>query len=90
MSLVLKLDIEGHELSALLGATETLRQIEIVQFEFGGGNIDSHTYFQDFWYFFTDLEFDLHRLTPTGLNRVAEYSEMLEVFRPTNYFAVRK
>ncbi len=90
VSLVLKLDIEGHELSALLGATETLRQIEIVQFEFGGGNIDSHTYFQDFWYFFTDLEFDLYRLTPTGLNRVAEYSEMLEVFRPTNYFAVRK
>ncbi len=88
--LILKLDIEGHELSALLGATATLKRIEVIQFEFGGGNIDSHTYFQDFWYFFADLEFDLYRLTPAGLNRVAEYSEMLEVFRPTNYFAVRK
>ena len=88
--LILKLDVEGHELSALSGATETLKQIELVQFEFGGGNIDSHTYFQDFWYFFKNLDFDLYRLTPRGPVVVNEYTELLEVFRPTNYFAVRK
>ena len=88
--LILKLDVEGHELSALLGAIETLKQIELVQFEFGGGNIDSHTYFQDFWYLFSDLNFDLYRLSPRGPVKITEYSEMLEVFRPTNYFAVRR
>jgi FkbM family methyltransferase len=88
--LILKLDVEGHELSALSGATETLKEIELVQFEFGGGNIDSHTYFQDFWYFFANLDFDLYRLTPRGPVAVSEYSELLEVFRPTNYFAVRR
>ena len=87
---ILKLDIEGHELSALLGAQKTLRDIKIVQFEFGGGNIDSKSYFQDFWYFFIDLGFDLYRLTPRGPILVPKYSETLEVFRPTNYFAVRR
>ncbi len=88
--LILKLDVEGHELSALLGATETLKEIELVQFEFGGGNIDSHTYFQDFWYLFADLNFELYRLSPRGPVKMTEYSEMCEVFRPTNYFALRR
>lgn len=87
---ILKLDVEGHELSALAGATEVLKRIKLVQFEFGGGNIDSKTYFQDFWYFFKNLNFDIYRLAPRGLVKVNEYSEVSEVFRPTNYFAVRK
>jgi FkbM family methyltransferase len=87
---ILKLDVEGHELSVLAGAKEVLNRIELVQFEFGGGNIDSKTYFQDFWYFFKNLNFDIYRLTPRGPIKVSEYSEFLEVFRPTNYFAVRK
>lgn len=87
---ILKLDVEGHELSVLAGAKETLKDIQLVQFEFGGGNIDSKTYFQDFWYLFAELNFDLYRLTPRGPVRVNEYSEMLEVFRPTNYFAVHR
>jgi FkbM family methyltransferase len=87
---ILKLDVEGHELSVLAGAKETIKNVQLVQFEFGGGNIDSKTYFQDFWYLFAELKFELYRLTPRGPVRVNEYSEMLEVFRPTNYFAVRR
>jgi FkbM family methyltransferase len=87
---IMKLDVEGHELSVLAGAHETLNKIQIVQFEFGGGNIDSKTYFQDFWYFFSNLNFDLYRLSPRGPVKINEYSEMLEVFRPTNYFAVKR
>ena len=86
---ILKLDVEGHELSVLVGAKEIIKNIQLVQFEFGGGNIDSKTYFQDFWYLFAELNFDLYRLSPRGPVKVIDYSEMLEVFRPTNYFAVR-
>lgn len=87
---VLKMDVEGHELDVLLGASAILSSIQVVQFEFGGSNIDSRTYFQDFWYFFREKGFDLYRLTPRGSVLISEYSERDETFRATNYFAVRR
>jgi FkbM family methyltransferase len=87
---VLKMDVEGHELDILLGATETLKNIQIVQFEFGGGNIDTKTFFQDFWYFFEGHGFALYRLTPSKPKLIRYYSERDESFRATNYIAVRK
>jgi FkbM family methyltransferase len=87
---ILKMDVEGHELDVLKGATKALVNISIIQFEFGGSNIDTRTYFQDFWYFFSDLGFDLYRLGPRKPLRITNYSEHDETFRPTNYIAVRK
>ena len=87
---VLKIDIEGHEYDLLLGATETLKGVRVVQFEFGGSNIDTRTYFQDFWYFFQNLGFKIYRLTPTKPLSIDRYSESDETFRPTNFIAVRK
>ena len=87
---VLKMDVEGHEFDLLLGATEALKNIRIVQFEFGGSNIDTRTFFQDFWYFFKDLGFEIYRLTPSKPILIKEYSERDESFRATNYVAVRK
>jgi FkbM family methyltransferase len=86
---VLKMDIEGHEYDLLLGATETLKNIKVVQFEFGGSNIDTRTYFQDFWYFFQNLGFTIYRLTPTKPILIKHYSESDESFRATNYVAIR-
>lgn len=87
---VLKMDVEGHELDVLLGATETLKNIQLVQFEFGGGNIDTKTFFQDFWYLFEQQGFEVFRLTPTKPKLIKEYSERDESFRATNYIAIRK
>ena len=85
---LLKLDIEGHELDALYGCGEKLKKIKIIQFEFGGCNIDSKTYFQNFWYFFKNTKFKLFRLSPYGMIEVKEYSEKDEYFLTTNYLAV--
>ncbi|WP_181893145.1 FkbM family methyltransferase [Falsiruegeria mediterranea] len=87
---ILKLDIEGMELSALKGAEKALRNTRAVQFEFGGTNIDSRTYFKDFWSFFTEREFSLHRITPFGSLEIKRYSERDEVFTTTNYIAIAK
>ena len=87
---VLKMDVEGHEFDVLRGAHETLGLIEIVQFEFGGSNIDTRTFFQDFWYFFVGHGFDIYRISPTGPVLIEKYRESDETFRPTNYVAVKK
>jgi hypothetical protein len=65
--------------------------IDIVTFEFGGCNIDTRTYFQDFWYFFSKASFDMYRITPSGyLHPLKAYSELHEQFRTTNFMAVTR
>lgn len=86
---IAKLDIEGHELRALEGFGEALSQVEVLQFEFGGCNIDARTYFQDFWYFLTKAGFLLYRVTPIGLQEISCYSEKDEAFVTTNYIGRR-
>jgi FkbM family methyltransferase len=86
---LLKVDVEGHELEVLQGAVQMFggRKIRMVSFEFGGCNIDSRTYFQDFWYFFRDNGMDLvFRIAPSGhLVPIDHYKEMDEQFRTTNF-----
>ncbi|MEH2406734.1 MAG: FkbM family methyltransferase [Nostoc sp.] len=89
---LLKLDVEGHELDVLIGASEMfLKQaINVVSFEFGGCNIDTRTFFQDFYYFFNNINMSLFRITPAGyLYPIKSYKEVFEQFRPTNYLAIK-
>lgn len=89
---LLKMDVEGHELDVLLGAQRMLAgSVSMVAFEFGGCNIDTRTYFQDFFYFFQGCGMSLYRLTPSGfLFPISKYLEQFEQFRTTNFVACRK
>jgi len=87
---LVKFDIEGHELSALHGMGDALHCTRAVQFEFGGCNIDTRTYFQDFWYFFTEHNFDIYRMSPIGLVKIDGYHESLECFLTSNYLAINR
>ena len=86
----MKIDVEGHELDVLKGALEIISRVKLIQFEFGGCNIDTRTYFQDFYYFFKDLDFQLYRITPNGLLQIQQYSEDDEYFGTTNYLALNQ
>ena len=84
----IKLDVEGHEYAVLQGAKELIERnkIQFIQFEFGGCNIDSRVFFQDFFYFLSP-KYKIFRVLKDGLYPINEYSENLEVFSVTNYFA---
>lgn len=87
----LKLDIEGHEIAGLEGAKEMLDngKIRMIQFEFGGCNIDSRTFFKDF-YTLLNKNYHLFRIVRDGLVPLPTYSEKLEVFQSCNYLAVSR
>jgi len=89
---LLKIDVEGHELDVLAGAKAMFERkaVDMVTFEFGGCNIDTRTYFQDFWYFFRQFDMDILRITPSGyLCPIGEYRELDEQFRTINFVAVK-
>jgi FkbM family methyltransferase len=85
-----KIDVEGHELGVLEGVGEKIKNIKIIQFEFGGCNIDTRTYFQDFWYYFKNYNFEIFRITPFGSSHIENYSEREERFITTNYFCLNR
>lgn len=87
----LKLDVEGHELSVLKGAKCTLSScmIDWIQFEFGGCNIDSRTYFRDFFDLLSP-NYNIYRLVRNGLVPINQYHETLEIFTTTNFIAMSK
>ncbi len=91
---VLKMDIEGHELDALHGAQRALQRgkIKLLTFEMGGCNVESRTYFRDFWTLLAGHGFEIHRIVPAAgaLYRLGKYAERDEFFSPTNYAAILK
>ena len=86
----IKIDVEGHELNVLKGMGNALLNTKLIQFEFGGCNIDTKTYFQNFWYLFHSLDFAIFRITPIGIQEIESYSESEECFQTTNYLAFNK
>ncbi|MFN4276647.1 MAG: FkbM family methyltransferase [Ferrovibrio sp.] len=85
---LVKIDVEGHELTVLKGFGSAITVTKVVQFEFGGTDIDTRTYFQDFWYYFNEARFSLFRMTPYGLQKLTNYAESDECFVFTNFVAV--
>jgi FkbM family methyltransferase len=88
---LLKIDVEGHELDVLAGANNMFQRnsIKMVSFEFGGCNIDTRTFLQDFFYFFRDKDMEIFRLSPSGyLYSLPSYNEIYEQFRTTNFLAI--
>ena len=86
---ICKIDVEGHELDVLLGFGEAINHTRLIQFEFGGTNIDTRVFFQDFWYFFKDNGFKIFRLTPFGRTEIKRYREDLECFSISNFVAIK-
>jgi hypothetical protein len=61
-----------------------------MSFEFGGGNINSRTYFRDYWDLLTRHGYEIYRILPGGRRlQIVRYDEDMEYFRGvSNYVAV--
>lgn len=67
------------------------KAIDMVTFEFGGCNIDTRTFFQDFWYFFSKNDMAIYRILPNAtLYHIDSCRETDEQFITTNYIAITK
>jgi FkbM family methyltransferase len=88
-----KIDVEGHEVAALRGASRMLStgRIGIVQLEYGGTYIDSRTLLKDIWNLMSDCDsgYRLFKLFPDGPRRFAEYSQSFETFQYSNWVSAR-
>jgi len=89
---LLKIDVEGHELAVLEGATRVLgrRQVNMISFEFGPWHVEARTFFQDIFRFLQAHGMGtIFRITPSGyLVGIDRYRETQEQFRTTNYLAL--
>ena len=88
---LLKVDVEGHEMAVLKGANRMLTEnkIDFIQFEFGGANIDSRTFFRDF-YELLHSKYRIYRILRDGLHEIPVYHQKLETFLLTNFLAERR
>lgn len=87
----LKLDVEGHEFNILQGSKRMIEEgrIDHIQFEFGGGNLDSRTFFHDFYSLLKD-KYKIYRILVNGIKEIPSYTEGAEIFHLINFLAIRK
>lgn len=86
---LLKIDVEGHEIAAFNGLGDFLTSsfIDVIQFEYGGANIDSRTYLKDFFKLFESKGFKLFKIQKNSLEPTS-YRAVLENFKHSNFIAI--
>lgn len=90
---LLKIDVEGFELGVLKGGEKSLRSgvVQLVQFEFGGTQLDTHTNFQDYFYFFNDLGMSIGIIRPDGsIHPLNRYRELYDFYGASNFVAAKR
>lgn len=84
---LLKIDVEGNELSVLRGAKNMVKEnkIKIIQFEFNYTNIISRTFLTDF---FDELNnYSFYRILRKGMAKI-DYLAINEIFQYQNLIAI--
>jgi FkbM family methyltransferase len=86
---LLKIDIEGNELKALEGFEDFINpaNVEIIQFEYGGANLDSHSSLLELFAFFESRGYCICKIMKRGLE-IKKYHPRLENFMYSNYVAI--
>jgi FkbM family methyltransferase len=84
----LKVDVEGHELECFRGATGLLSRkgIDLIQFEYGGCNVDARVFLKDIFGFFADFPgYHFCKILPDSLRPANRYDQHLDNFQYQNW-----
>jgi FkbM family methyltransferase len=86
----LKIDVEGHELSVLEGASRLVNtgNVDVIQFEFTDCNVLSRVFLRDFYECLPQYRF--YRLNTAGLIPLGVYKTRNEIFQFQNILAMRE
>jgi len=87
----LKIDVEGHELEVFKGSLRMLQseRVNIIQFEYGGCNIDARVLLKDIFDLFAPLNYSFFKILPKELRPVPIYDQRFENFQYQNWAVVR-
>ena len=87
----MKVDVEGHEFSVFKGAERMLAagNIAMIQFEYGGCNLDARVYLGDIWELLQSHGYKLAKIHPNEQRHFQKYEQRLEVFKYSNWVATR-
>jgi FkbM family methyltransferase len=87
-----KIDAEGHELEVLKGAKSLLSKdrIDVIQFEYGGCNIDSEILLKHVFEFLQPLGYAFLKIYPQELKLFEHYDQRLEDFQYQNWIAIKQ
>ena len=85
----LKVDVEGHELMVFRGLSRMLEHgcVRIIQFEYGGCNLDARVYLRDIFDFLSPYGFHFYKLYPKSARHIKKYQHNLETFKYSNWIA---
>lgn len=86
-----KIDIEGHELEAFKGMSKLIElgRVNIIQFEYGGCNIDAGIFLKDIFDFFIQFDYSFFKIYPKELRQVVRYDQSFENFQYQNWALIR-
>jgi methyltransferase FkbM-like protein len=90
-----KVDVEGHELEVFKGMRNMLQRachaggVRVIQFEYGGCNLDARVFLADIWDFFSELNYSFYKLYPDGPMHVQKYDQRFETFLYSNWAIIQ-
>ena len=84
--------MEGHELEVFKGGESLFREgrVQVIQFEYGGCNIDSKVLLKDIFEFFEGMNYGFCKIFPDRLKPVERYDQRLENFKYQNWLMVNE
>ena len=87
----MKIDIEGHEISAFEGMGKYLNSdfVKAIQFEYGGVNLDSKTTLREIFRVLENAGFTICKIMKRGIE-VRPYIIQMENYQYANYVAISK